>query len=206
MQSQAQAQAQSQVEDETRRLVALVEETTGLRSRCNGTVRVIDAATAALTSQTPFFAKKEWSCGITVVDTTLGSDGRWRSLLHEALHSVSVGLTEPEYRRLRLWEEGVVETLQRLYRPVLFRRLGLAIAESQFRAVEEHWRYNRAVEALAQIAAERPDVPPRDFLEAMLRTPLSNRPAFAFEWGCRSADFARFKRVYAAASGILRER
>lgn len=38
---------QSQVEDETRRLVALVEETTGLRSRWNGTVRIIDAATAA---------------------------------------------------------------------------------------------------------------------------------------------------------------
>ena len=40
---------QRQVEDETRRLVVLVEEATGLRSRWNGTVRIIDLATAALT-------------------------------------------------------------------------------------------------------------------------------------------------------------
>ncbi len=197
---------QRQVEGETRRLVALVEEATGLRSRWNGTVRVIDVATAALTSPTPFLAKKEWSCGITIVETTLNSEGRWRSLLHEALHSVSVGLTEPDYHRFRLWEEAVVEMLQRLYRPVLFRRLGLAIAESQFRTIEENWRYNRAVDALAQIAAARPDVPLREFLEGMLRTPLPDRPAYAFEWGRQAADFAMFKRIYAAASGVLRER
>lgn len=197
---------QKQVEDETRRLVLVVEEVTGLRSRWNGTVRIIDVATAALTSQTPFFAKKEWSCGITVVETTLNSERRWRSLLHEALHSVSVGLTEPDYHRFHLREEAIVEMLQRMYRPMLFRRLGLTIAESQFRAVEENWRYNRAIGALAQVAAERPDVPQRDFLEELLRTPLPDRPAYTFDWGRQAADFAKFKRAYAAASGILRER
>lgn len=108
---------QKQVEDEPRRLVLLVEEVTGLRSRWNGTVRIIDVATAALTSQTPFFAKKEWSCGITLVETTLNSERRWRSLLHEALHSVSVGLTKDSYDLFAPWEEAVVETLQRTYRP-----------------------------------------------------------------------------------------
>lgn len=197
---------QSQVEDETRRLVALVEETTGLRSRWNGTVWIIDAATAALTSQTPFLAKKEWSCGITVVETTLGSDSRWRSLLHEALHSVSVGLNEPDYHRLRLWEEAIVEMLQRRYRPALLLRLGLNVPVSRFESVEAVWTYNHAIDAISRIAAERPDVPLREFLEEMLRTPLSDRPAYAFDWGRQAADFARFKQVYAAASGVLRER
>lgn len=195
---------QKQVEDETRRLVLLVEESTGLRSRWNGTVRIIDSATAALTSQTPFFAKKEWSCGITVVETTLNNEGRWRSLLHEALHSVSVGLTKDSYDLFAPWEEAIVETLQRAYRPPLFRRLGLRVAESQFRDVELNWRYNQAVDALAQIAAERPSVPLREFAEELLRTPLLDRPAYAFNWGRQAADFAKFKRVYAAASGLLR--
>ena len=70
-----------------------VEETTDLLSRWNGMVRLLDAATAALLSLSPFLAKKEWGCGIILLETTLSSDGRWRFLLHEALHSVSVGLT-----------------------------------------------------------------------------------------------------------------
>jgi len=192
------------VEDEVRQVVAFVEETTGLRSRWNGTVRVMDVATAALVSPTPFLAKKEWGCGITLLETTVNSDGRWRSLLHEALHSVSVGLTEPDYQRLRFWEEAVVETLQRTYRPARLRRLGLDIAESRFSTVEVAWPYNPALDALARIAAERPEVPLREFLEEMLWTPLPSRPAFVFAWGRQAADFDRFKRVYAAASGLLR--
>ena len=91
-----------------------------------------------------------------------------------------------------------------MYRPTLLRHLGLNIAESRFAAVEATWPYNQAMEALGRIAAERPEVPTREFLEQMLRTPLPDRPAFAFDWGRQAADFAHFKRVYAAASGILR--
>jgi len=120
------------------------------------------------------------------------------------LHSVSVGLTEPEYQRLRLWEEAVVESLQRLYRPLLFQQLGLDVPESRFTVLEALWPYNHAMAALGRIAAERPEVPVRELLEAMLRTPLPDRPAFTFEWGRQAADFNHFKRVYAAASGLLR--
>lgn len=61
-------------------------------------------------------------------------------------------------------------------------------------ALEAIWPYNRAMEALGRIAAERPEVQVREFLEEMLRTPLPDRPAFAFEWGRQAADFAHFKR------------
>lgn len=195
--------------EEVRQIIAFVEECTGLPSRWNGGLLILEdgtgeAQTAQMLSRVAYLAKKEWNCGITVLESVVQDDQRWRTLLHEALHSVSVGLTEPEYQRFAPWEEAVVESLQRLYRPLLFRRLGLDLDEGPFQALETTWRYQGALGAIGRIAAERPEVPLRDFLEAMLRTPLPNRPAFAFEWGRQTADFDHFKRVYAAASGLLR--
>ena len=45
--------------DEVRRVVDIVEEITGLRSRWNGTVHVLDAQSAVLFSGKPFFARKD---------------------------------------------------------------------------------------------------------------------------------------------------
>ena len=195
--------------EEVRQIISAVEEFTGLPSRWNGGLLILadasgEAEVAGMLSPVSYLAKKEWSCSITVLETVLQDDRRWRTLPHEALHSVSVGLTEPTHHRLCLWEESVVESLQRLYRPLLFERLGLNIPEERYAAQEAAWLYNHAIEALGRIAAERPDVPAREFLEQMLRTPLPERPAFAFEWGHEAADFEHFKRVYAAVSGILR--
>jgi hypothetical protein len=195
--------------EEVRQIIAAVEEFTGLPSRWNGSVLILADASGedravGMLSRVPYLAKKEWNYGITVVESILSDSRRWRTLLHEALHSVSVGLNQPDYERYTLWEEAVVESLQRLYRPLLFGRLGLAIEETQFKPMEAVWRYNRALEALGRVAAERPEVPGQEFLEQLLGTPLLDRPAFAFEWGRQSADFEPFKRVYAAASGILR--
>lgn len=209
MSGEQEAEVGRTIIEEVRLIVAAVEELTGLPSRWNGGVLILadassEARTVGMLTHVPYLAKKEWSCGITVVESVLSDDRRWRTLLHEALHSVSVGLTEPDYRRLRLWEEAVVECLQRLYRPLVFERLGLDIPQARYAAQESIWPYNQAVEALERIFAERPDVPPREFLEQMLRTPLPDRPAFVFEWGRQADDFEHFKRVYAAASGMLR--
>ena len=195
--------------EEVRQIIAFVEEQTGLPSRWNGGLLVLTdgtgaARTAQMLARVPYLAKKEWSCSITVVESVLQDDQRWRTLLHEALHSVSVGLTEPDYQRFAPWEEAVVEGLQRLYRPHLFQRMGLNVDEKQFQAHEATWRYERALGAISQIAAERPEVLLRDFLEGLLRTPLPDRPAFAFAWGRQATDFDHFKRVHAAASGLLR--
>ena len=195
--------------EEMRQIIAFAEEATGLSSRWNGGLLILEddmgaAQMAQMLSRVPYLAEKEWSCSITVVGSTLQDDQRRRTLLHECLHSVSVGLTQESYDRFAPWEEAVVEGLQRLYRPLLFQQLGLDVSESRFTALEAIWPYNSAMEALNRIAAERPEAPIRDFLEAMLRTPLPGRPAFAFEWGRQAADFAHFKRVYAAASGLLR--
>lgn len=203
------ADARRTIIEEVRQIIAAVEAFTGLSSRWNGGLFILtestgEAQTAQMLARVPYLAKKEWSCAITVVESVLQDDQRWRTLLHEALHSVSVGLTEPDYQRFAPWEEAVVESLQRLYRPALFQQLGLDVDEGQFRSIETTWRYERARQAISQIASERPEVPLRDFLEAMLRTPLPDRPGFAFEWGRQAADFDHFKRVYAASSGLLR--
>ena len=195
--------------EEVRQIVTAVEEFTGLPSRWNGSLLILadasgEAQTAQMLSRVSFLAKKEWDCGITVVETVLQDDRRWRTLPHEALHSVSVGLTEPTHQRLRFWEEAVVESLQRLYRPRLLARLGVGLLADRFTAQEAAWPYNYAIEAMNRIIAERPEVAAQDFLEQMLRVPLPDRPAFAFEWGREGADFNRFKRTYAAVSGILR--
>ncbi len=195
--------------EEVRQTITFVEEVTGLPSRWNGGLLILEdgmgeARTAQMLARVPYLAKKEWSCAITVLASVLQDDQRWRTLLHEGLHSVSVGLTQENYNRFAPWEEAVVEGLQRLYRPFLFARLGLSVPESRFSGLEATWPYNHAIAALGRIVAERPEVPARDFLEGMLRTPLPDRPAFAFEWGRQAADFVHFKRVYAAASGVLR--
>ena len=195
--------------EKVRRIVAFVEETTGLSSRWNGGLLILadgtdEAWAAQAMPRVSYRAKKEWSCSITVMESIVQDDQRWRTLLHECLHSVSVGLTEPRYQQFAPWEEAVVENLQRLYRPLLFQYLGISLEEGPLQALETTWGYNFAVEALSKIAAERPEVPFREFLEAMLRTPLPDRPAFAFNWGRQSTDFDHFKRVYAAASSLLR--
>jgi len=205
------ADARRTIIEEVREIIAAVEAFTGLPSRWNGGLFILtestgEAQTAQMLARVPYLAKKEWSCAITVVESVLQDDQRWRTLLHEALHSVSVGLTEPDYQRFRLWEEAVVESLQRLYRPFLFERLDLDVPESRFIGLEASWRYNHAMAALGRIAAERPEVPWRDFLEGTLRTRLPDRPAFVFEWGRQATDFDHFKRVYAAASGLMRQR
>ena len=195
--------------EEVRQMVAFVEEATGLPSRWNGGLLILadgtdEAWAAQALPRVSYRAKKEWNCSITVMESVLQDNQRWRTLLHEILHSVSVGLTEPDYQRFRLWEEAVIESLQRLYRPLLFQHLGLILEEEQFQGLEATWRYNSALNALQQIAAERPEVLFRDFLEAILRMPLPSRPAFIFEWGRQAVDFERFKRIYAVASGFLR--
>lgn len=61
--------------------------------------------------------EKRWGCDILFHADLTNNPLRWRTLLHEVLHSVSAGMTEQDYRRFRGWEEGVVEWLQRRWRP-----------------------------------------------------------------------------------------
>ena len=137
---------------------------------------------------------------------TLADDAlRWRVLIHEALHSVSVGMNAQGYGAYLGWEEATVETLQRQLRPEVLTRLGVTIAEATFVSVEASWLYEGCVRALRQIAAEFIAVLETDFFKTSLKAPLRERKANVFAWGKRTAsDFEAFKRIYAAASGLLK--
>lgn len=192
---------------EVQQIVTAVELRTGLRSRWNGEAAVIDSVSALMLSRTPFLAKKEWSCRITVLDQIVGSELRWRSLLHEVLHSISAGNREADYSTFIGWEEGVVESLQRLYRPELLKEIGVDVAEAVFAETEQNWVYEPFITALRRLNAELPNVSEQEFMETLLRTPLAQRSAEVLTWGKRdAADPAAFVRVFAQVSGQLRRR
>lgn len=194
------------VQDEVRQIVTAVEEITGLPSRWNGRLNVVSSLEADFQASRPFSAKKEWNCDISLVDLLASKDERWRSLLHEALHSVSVGHREQDYRQFRGWEEGVVEWLQRRYRPGILNRMGVSIPAETFVGAEVAWLFNPAIEALQRIAAQLPIASELAFFEILLRTPLKDRLAFVQAWGVREAqDPKQFMRVLAASSSVLRK-
>ena len=166
---------QKQVEEETRRLVLLVEEITGLRSRWNGRIILLeDAAMQSLLGRR-VSGEKRWSCDI-LLHSDFGDDPlRWRTLLHEVLHSVSAGMNEQDYRRFRGWEEGVVEWLQRQWRSEMLHSLGASVPEEVFNEAERHWPMNDYLEAL-QVLQKASGLEAKLFYRDLLRTPLALRP------------------------------
>lgn len=188
------AQMQSQIEDETRRLVALVEETTGLRSRWNGQVVVLeDAAMQSLLGRR-LLGEKRWGCDILLHADLRNNPLRWRTLLHEVLHSVSAGMTEQDYRRFRGWEEGTVEWLQRRWRPEMLRSLEIGIPEDLFAAAEQYWPLNEYLGAL-QALQEACGMEEDHFYLNLLRTPLALRPAAVRTWGSQPGFLSLFART-----------
>jgi len=197
------AQAEEQIRDEFERVVSVVEEMTGLKSRWRGEVRVVQPQ-EQLFSHRQFTARKDWDCSFSIVATLTNDDARWRTIIHEALHSVSVGLNAQDYETYLGWEEATVEALQRLIRPSILARLGVSVEEALFVRVESTWRYEHYVIALRQIATEFPGVSGEEFFRTLLGVRLRDRKAYIFAWGRRAAsDFEKFKRSYANASGHL---
>ena len=197
--------AAERLTNEVQKIIAAVEQRTGLSSRWNGEVVVVDSISALLLSRKPFLAKKEWSCRITRLEQIASSDLRWRSLIHEALHSVSAGNREADYVAFIGWEEGVVESLQRLYRPELLKEIGVSIPETVFTEAEQNWAFEPFIVALRRLHAELPNVSEQVFMEMLLKTPLYRRSAEVLAWGKRdAADPAAFVRVFAQVSSVLR--
>ena len=108
---------ETQVLEELKAVRDAVERLTGLRSRWSGSVVLMDGRETVSMKGYPLLAEKRWNCDIVLDAAVPDLPVRWRTFLHEMLHSISVGLNEADYNRFRGWEEGVVEHLQRLLRP-----------------------------------------------------------------------------------------
>ena len=149
---------------------------------------------------------KLWGCDIVINRSLLGQDERWRTLIHELLHSYSVGYSSTDYWASRGWEEGVVEQLQRLLRPEVLRRLHLNIPTTVFEAVQEHPLYNEyvaALEALRVAVGQEPVA----FCLAFLAMPIRDRSTAAYGMGRHldPPEYRSFVRVLSASNATLKK-
>ena len=108
---------ETRIQQEVTAIVNTLSDLTGLSSRWNGDVE--------LSHDTRTFGRKPFSCRIVLNQQLADNPIRWRTLIHEALHSFSAGYTMSSYQMFLGWEEAVVEQTQRLLRPAVLERIGI---------------------------------------------------------------------------------
>ncbi|MDQ2686861.1 MAG: hypothetical protein M3Y28_03235 [Armatimonadota bacterium] len=187
------------VAEELELLRDAVEDLTGLPSRWSGHVVLLDSAQMEALNGRPILAQKRWICDIVVNTGIVEQPSRWRTYLHEILHSVSVGTNEADLRRFRGWEEGVVEWWQRRLRPQVLSRIQISVPETTFSPLEVSWPYNPYLEAL-HVLQQASGVEDQLFYVDLLRIPLAERLAYTRSLN-KSADYYR---LFASVIGRLR--
>lgn len=165
---------EDRVRDELSAVKEAVEQLTGLRSRWSGNVILLgDAELTALKGRV-ILAEKRWNCDILLNLGLATLPARWRTYIHEMLHSVSTGLNEADLGRFRGWEEGVVEQILRLNRQRVLNSAGVSLLEATFAEADRASSLNRYIEALEALrvsAAMEADL----FYMMLLHTPLRDR-------------------------------
>ena len=185
-------------------IIAVLIELTGLPSRWSGRVELVLEA--------EFKGRKRPICDIQIDAALATQDARWATLIHEALHSVSAGYNSSDFRQFRGWEEGVVEQVQRMLRPAILGRLGIAIVDNVFHPEEEAHAFNgyiAALESLRLMLKENASSNERqEFYLDLLSLPIASRPesilrvSFALEQPQRGVFISAFSQ----ANSILKLR
>ena len=185
-------------------IIAILTELTGLPSRWSGRVELVpDARHKGL---------KQPSCGIEIDAGLAEQDLRWLTLIHEALHSLSPRYTSTDFRELRGWEEGVVEQLQRLFRPEMFSRLGVAILEDMVISADLRHPFNPYIGALEKLRVGMGTFQPIEsqttFYTNLLALPIKERPASLLRHGFRLQPEQRgiFMAIFSQSNSILTRR
>lgn len=158
-------------------LMRQVERLTGLTSRWNGLVNINEETD--FHGNPPYLAKKDWSCSITVHESLPATPDSFATLIHESLHSVSVGLEFSAFRDYRGYEEGVVEKLTRLLAPSIAEETQVGIRIEQrdsFNGFINHLERLRELTAQSEMA----------FYLALLATPLASREQTVIQWVMRA--------------------
>lgn len=178
------------------RVVEEVERLTRLLSRWNGELVIIEEID--MFGQPSMHGKKEWACAISIHAEIVNDPAVFTTLVHEAVHSVSVGVTQSLFHTFPGYEEGTVEWLTRAYSPAVARALGHD-QELPVRMV-----FKRYLDALGSLQA-RCALSPIEFYESMLRTPLARREASVVELIRDARPELSLRRVLAEVSRYLRE-
>lgn len=184
--------------DELEKIRAILSALLGRPSRWSGTL--------LLTSDPDIHGAKPFRCDSVVNETLAGQDARWRTLIHEMLHTFSAGYQVNDYRAFRGWEEGIVEYLQRLLRPTILAQIAPTVSEEVFREVEANHIYNDYIASLETLrkALKREE---SLFYFRLLETPIRDRPALVLGQGrslVRDED-AAFVRLFSTSDVTLKQ-
>ena len=165
--------ALQQLQADTRAIVTEVERVTGRKSNWSGVVVLgadLDSFGLPL-----YLGAKPWNCDIALHQSRLSSSARHSTLIHEAFHSVSVGLNESDYQQYRWWEEAVVELCTRLFRADILARANLPAPLSA------RISYTDKI-LLLETLRQRTQHAEQDFALALLQTPLRDRERTILQW------------------------
>ena len=148
---------------------------------------------------------KPFRCDIVINCVLAGQAERWRTLIHEMLHTFSEGYQPLDYMAFRGWEEGVVEQLQRILRPIVLAELGIKVDEAVFTAVEADHEYTEYVRALEEMR-EALGVEATGFYSRLLATPIRDRRQSVFEQGMAlpTAKRRAFLGTYSSGDAVLK--
>ena len=189
---------QDRTETELQEIIAVLTELFRLPSRWSGRVELVPDA--------GFKGKKRFTCDIQIDAALASQEVRWSTLIHEALHTVSTGYAPTDYRDFPGWEEGVIERLQRLFRPVIFARLGVFVANEVFRSSEEKHNYNKYIRALEQIRGGV-NIPETEFYSGLLRIPIKGRFNHVYGMGrvLTGRDRSESIHILSVANSVLKD-
>lgn len=148
---------------------------------------------------------KPFRCDIVINASLAGQAERWRTLIHEMLHTFSEGYQPLDYMAFRGWEEGVVEQLQRTLRPVVLAELGVKVDEAIFTTVETSHEYEEYVRALEEMRKAL-GVEAIRFYSDLLATPIRDRRQSVFEQGMALPEVERraFLSAYSSGDAVLK--
>ena len=151
-----------------RQIIQVLEDILGRPSRWNGE--------AHLVRNLSFGGAAHYDGSISISEYVVADpDLRWRTVIHEALHTFSPQYSHPQYIAARGWEEGVVEQMQRLLRPQIVAALQVSINEVVVAEAEVNHSYNVYITALEDLRERLGDAP-MSFYRLLLTTPLPERP------------------------------
>ena len=189
---------QVQIEAELQAIIAVLIELFGLPSQWSGQVEIVPDA--------DFKGKKRFTCDILIDASLTSQEVRWATLIHEALHTISTGYIGTDYRDFPGWEEGVVERLQRLFRPIILARLGVTVPQDAFHTAEEKHNYNKYIMALEQIRSGL-NLTAEEFYANLLRIPIKDRFGYVFSLGdgLEGREQTAFLYVLSAANSVLKD-
>ncbi|MBV9849091.1 MAG: hypothetical protein JO250_05315 [Armatimonadetes bacterium] len=185
--------------DELQQIRQVLEEQIGRPSRWSGILEI--------TSDPAVRGAKPFRCDIVLNESLAGQDVRWRTLIHEMLHTFSAGYNRTDFDQFPGWEEGVVEQCQRLLRPSLLAALGVRVDEAVFQEVEATHLYNKYIDALEQIRAHL-SMEAEAFYLGLLAVPIRLRKGFAYGMGAALSgeERRRYWDTCSQGSAVLKEK